>query len=88
MSSKIFLDSEKYELERNRRGDIQGRPLTHGEIAREVGISRTSLDYLRRGQYSPSPATMGNLAEFFGVEDNLNRLFVVRKIDEGDTKGD
>ncbi len=77
MSPKVFLDPDKYERERARLGDTRGRAIKHGEVATGADISRSSLDYLRRGQYSPSPETMAKLARFFGT--SLDGLFTIRE---------
>ncbi len=77
MTPKVYLDAVKYETARERVGDSRGRGLTHTEIAAGVGISRASLDYLRRGKFSPSPETMARLAQFLGT--SLDGLFTIRE---------
>lgn len=77
MTPKVFLDEGKYETERTRLGESRGRRVQHGEVAAGAGISRSSLDYLRKGKYSPSPETMATLAQFFGT--SLDGLFTIRE---------
>lgn len=77
MSPKVFLDEKKYEVERAKLAATKDRAVRHGDVASGVEISRTSLDYLRRGTYSPSPETMAKLARFFGTD--LDALFTIRE---------
>ena len=78
MTPKVFLDTDKYEKERARLGETRGRTPSDAEVAREIGISRTALHYLRRGVSSPSAETMATLARFFGT--SLDGLFTIRDV--------
>ncbi|MDJ0465019.1 helix-turn-helix transcriptional regulator [Streptomyces sp. H27-C3] len=45
----------------------QGRPYTHGEVARATGLSTTAIGYLRSGRSKPTLDTAILIALFFGV---------------------
>jgi transcriptional regulator with XRE-family HTH domain len=54
-------------LFKNMYPSSQGRPYTHGEIARATGLSTTAIGYLRSGRSKPSLDTAILLAGAFEV---------------------
>ncbi|MER8073372.1 helix-turn-helix transcriptional regulator [Streptomyces sp. NPDC094034] len=44
-----------------------GRPYTHGEISRGIGLTTTAIGHLRSGRSQPKLDTADRLAKFFGV---------------------
>ena len=53
--------------------------LTQEELAKKIGVSRPTINFIERKRFVPSTILALKLSEFFGVP--VNQLFILEKDD-------